>query len=68
MDPLPTPGPQLSRLKEQPEKPARILVINSEAFTLWRDHFNRLQDVMAAWEPQGQRILTICESYNNDCY
>jgi platelet-activating factor acetylhydrolase len=45
-----------------------MLVINSEAFTLWKDHFERLQDVMAVWEPQGQRILTICKFLNNCRY
>lgn len=59
MDPLPSPGPELYQSKEQPQEPPKVLVINSEAFTLWKDHFSRLQDVMSVWEPQGQRILTI---------
>lgn len=37
----------------------RVLVINSETFTLWKDHFSRLQEVVSAWEPDGGRILTI---------
>lgn len=37
----------------------RMLVINSEAFTLWKDHYARLQKVVAEWEPQGGHILTI---------
>ncbi|KAF8812247.1 hypothetical protein BYT27DRAFT_7132610 [Phlegmacium glaucopus] len=40
----------------------RILVINSETFTLWKDHFTRLQKVVSAWEPGGGRILTIVGS------
>ncbi|EKM80049.1 hypothetical protein AGABI1DRAFT_120085 [Agaricus bisporus var. burnettii JB137-S8] len=62
MDPLPSPGPELYQSKEQPQEPPKVLVINSEAFTLWKDHFSRLQDVMSVWEPQGQRILTILGS------
>ena len=37
----------------------RMLVINSEKFTLWKDHYARLQEVVAGWEPQGGKILTI---------
>ncbi|KAF8076569.1 platelet-activating factor acetylhydrolase, isoform II-domain-containing protein [Lyophyllum atratum] len=40
----------------------QILVINSETFTLWKDHYTRLQDVIKAWEPQGRRILTLVGS------
>lgn len=37
----------------------RLLVLNSEIFTLWKDHYSRLQDVVNSWEPQGQRIMTL---------
>lgn len=37
----------------------RMLVINSETFTLWKDHFERLQEVVSGWEPHGGRILTL---------
>jgi platelet-activating factor acetylhydrolase len=37
----------------------RVLVLNSEVFTLWKDHYSRLQDVISAWEPQGKRIMTL---------
>ncbi|KAF8969447.1 platelet-activating factor acetylhydrolase, isoform II-domain-containing protein [Flammula alnicola] len=39
-----------------------MLVINSETFTLWKDHYARLQEVVAGWEPQGSRIMTIVGS------
>ncbi|PPQ77702.1 hypothetical protein CVT25_011137 [Psilocybe cyanescens] len=39
-----------------------MLVINSETFTLWKDHYTRLQEVLAGWEPQGGRIMTIVGS------
>jgi len=37
----------------------RMLVINSETFTLWEDHSARLQEVVSGWEPHGGRILTL---------
>jgi len=37
----------------------RMLVINSETFTLWKDHYARLQEVVAGWEPRGGRTLTL---------
>ncbi|KAJ6628803.1 platelet-activating factor acetylhydrolase, isoform II-domain-containing protein [Mycena sp. CBHHK59/15] len=40
----------------------QMLVINSQVFTLWKDHFTRLKGVVDAWEPQGKRLLTLIES------
>jgi len=40
----------------------RMLVINSETFTLWKDHFARLQEVVAGWGPHGGKILTLVGS------
>lgn len=40
----------------------RMLVINSETFTLWKDHYTRLQEVVAGWEPHGGKILTLVGS------
>ncbi|KAG6880349.1 hypothetical protein C0992_007760 [Termitomyces sp. T32_za158] len=37
----------------------QMLVINSEVFTLWKDHYTRLESVVKAWEPQGGRLLTL---------
>lgn len=42
--------------------PPRMLVINSEAFTVWKSHYERLREVVAHWEPQGGRILTLGKS------
>lgn len=36
----------------------RLLVINSETFTIWKDHFARLQEVVKGWEGS---ILTVGE-------
>ncbi|KAK2466113.1 hypothetical protein APHAL10511_001755 [Amanita phalloides] len=38
----------------------QILVINSETFTLWDEHFSRLQKVVKAWE--AERIITLVGS------
>jgi hypothetical protein len=38
---------------------SRMLIINSETFTLWKDHYARLQEVVAGWEPHGGKILTL---------
>ncbi|PPQ65961.1 hypothetical protein CVT26_010723 [Gymnopilus dilepis] len=50
--------PDIRQLKTNVDHPS-MLVINSETFTLWKDHYARLQEVVAGWEPQGDRILTI---------
>ncbi|KZP24695.1 hypothetical protein FIBSPDRAFT_856902 [Athelia psychrophila] len=45
--------------KGQGQGPVRVLVLNSEGFTLWKDHFARLRAVVDAWEPAGRRVLTL---------
>ncbi|KIY49364.1 hypothetical protein FISHEDRAFT_12236, partial [Fistulina hepatica ATCC 64428] len=40
----------------------RMLVINSEVFTLWKAHFARLRRVVEAWEPSHGRIVTLVGS------
>ncbi|KXN89590.1 Platelet-activating factor acetylhydrolase [Leucoagaricus sp. SymC.cos] len=69
LDPLPTPGPApyaagTSDSTLPPAAPSgpRLFVINSEVFTLWKDHYARLEEIMAVWEPQGRRIATIIGS------
>jgi platelet-activating factor acetylhydrolase len=39
----------------QPE----LLVIDSEGFTLWNDHFTRLKSIVKEWAPGGRRLLTL---------
>ena len=39
-----------------------MLVLNSDPFTLWDEHFARLKGVVAAWEPEGRRVLTLGEN------
>lgn len=49
-----------SRTLIQDSRPLpRMLVLNSDRFTLWEDHFERLKGVVEAWEPEGRRVLTL---------
>ncbi|KAJ7240301.1 platelet-activating factor acetylhydrolase, isoform II-domain-containing protein [Mycena haematopus] len=43
-------------------RPEQMLVINSQAFSLWTVHFTRLAEVVKAWDPQGRRLLTLIGS------
>ncbi|KAK0224629.1 platelet-activating factor acetylhydrolase, isoform II-domain-containing protein [Armillaria nabsnona] len=37
---------------------SRLLVINSEKFTLWKEHFERLENIVRSWGADG-RLLTL---------
>ncbi|KAH7914420.1 tRNA synthetases class I, catalytic domain-containing protein [Hygrophoropsis aurantiaca] len=58
LEPLPSPGPSPPSNDSLPE----ILVINSEPFTLWKEHFDRLVGIVNEWVPEGRRLLTIVGS------
>ncbi|PCH41483.1 hypothetical protein WOLCODRAFT_119037 [Wolfiporia cocos MD-104 SS10] len=53
LEPLPTPGP--APHAGMPRAP-HILVLNSEEFTLWDDHFARLAEVVRAWRRTGPGV------------
>ncbi|KAI0700785.1 platelet-activating factor acetylhydrolase [Cytidiella melzeri] len=58
IDPLPSPGPAPhapSVPGEQSSEPPKLLVINSEGFTLWEVHFNRLTEIVEAWNNAGRQ-------------
>ncbi|KAG5633990.1 hypothetical protein H0H81_004006, partial [Sphagnurus paluster] len=65
LEPLPEPGPlpletlRQGALIDNDKTHPQMLVINSEVFTLWKDHYARLENIMRVWEPQGKRILTL---------
>ncbi|KAK7695749.1 hypothetical protein QCA50_000386 [Cerrena zonata] len=67
MEPLPTPGPSPwkveASLQSSPHSP-KLFVINSEGFTLWDDHFDRLKGVVQIWRqhllnPDDAGLVTI---------
>lgn len=49
LEPIPSPGPVPLTPPEGHSLP-RMLIINSEPFTLWKDHFARLQSIAQASE------------------
>ncbi|EPQ52569.1 hypothetical protein GLOTRDRAFT_79681 [Gloeophyllum trabeum ATCC 11539] len=51
MEPFPSPGPA-------PRSSAELLVINSEAFTLWNSHFANLQNAVRRFQP-GQLVTLV---------
>lgn len=54
LEPLPSPGPTPLQVKvsllETPRPIPRLLLLNSEGFTLWTDHFARLKELSAIWK------------------
>ncbi|KIJ70137.1 hypothetical protein HYDPIDRAFT_77500 [Hydnomerulius pinastri MD-312] len=61
LEPLPSPGPLPHHTFREHALP-RILVINSENFTLWKDHFERLTEVAGSWEKNQWQLLTIARA------
>jgi platelet-activating factor acetylhydrolase len=71
LEPLPTPGPTPATSSKPSldgdtlatavgkEPLEKLLVINSAAFTLWKDHFTRLQGVLDAWDVQEKSLFTL---------
>lgn len=53
LEPLPSPGPTLYQIESSVADGRRetplLLVLNSEAFTLWEDHFDRLKGIVESW-------------------
>lgn len=74
VDPLPTPVPDPraveASLNNRPGAPPKLLVINSEDFTTWKEHFPRLLDIVKLWnrgcndasEDLRARLVTIVRS------
>lgn len=58
LEPLPSPGP--SPIAFANDQHPKMFVINAEGFTLWKDHFTRLQDLVRAWD--GGRLITFGEA------
>uniref|UniRef100_A0A0W0EZD9 1-alkyl-2-acetylglycerophosphocholine esterase n=1 Tax=Moniliophthora roreri TaxID=221103 RepID=A0A0W0EZD9_MONRR len=81
LEPLPLPGPvplSSSGIKADPAplfskssssgpefSLPKMLVINSESFTLWKDHFTRLEGVVQKWGSES-KLLTLVRSKHPD--
>ena len=57
LEPLPSPGPKPFTGHHSPSKHPKLMVINSEGFTLWEDHFKRVEQMVPTW-PEST-LLTI---------
>lgn len=54
LEPLPSPGPAPQHSSSEHFK---LMAINAEGFTLWKEHFKRLEEVVSAWPESA--LLTI---------
>ncbi|THH31303.1 hypothetical protein EUX98_g2880 [Antrodiella citrinella] len=54
LEPLPSPGPtpwQVEKSIDASPRPVpKLLLLNSEGFTLWEDHFTRLKELTDVWK------------------
>ncbi|KAH8106025.1 platelet-activating factor acetylhydrolase [Cristinia sonorae] len=54
LEPLPSPGPGPWRVEDSlnktPRPIPRLLLLNSEGFTLWEDHFAKLKEFVQVWK------------------
>ncbi|QRV87493.1 hypothetical protein RhiJN_15511 [Ceratobasidium sp. AG-Ba] len=55
LEPLPLPGTLPVAYTDRPP----LLIMNSEGFTLWKDHFQALQDLVKDWRHQKQECATL---------
>ncbi|KAG7449029.1 uncharacterized protein BT62DRAFT_887202 [Guyanagaster necrorhizus] len=58
LDPIPSPCPE--HLNQDPKIVSlpRLLVLSSENFTLWKEHFKRLKNTVRLWDADGT-LLTL---------
>ncbi len=55
VDPLPLPGPLPTVNLKRPS----LAIINSEGFTLWRNHFQLLKDIVLHWKVEAKAPTTL---------
>jgi platelet-activating factor acetylhydrolase len=49
LEPLSSPGPEPFTNQGSEIRHPKLMVINAEGFTLWKDHFKRLEEIVPAW-------------------
>lgn len=62
LEPLPSPGPAPAPNQNLPSGPPKLMVINAEGFTLWTEHFKRLEEVVPAWPESALLTISRCLS------
>lgn len=55
MDPLPLPGALPVAYEIRPP----LLIMNSEAFTVWKDHFELLEQLVTDWRKSGDEAASL---------
>jgi platelet-activating factor acetylhydrolase len=65
LEPLPSSGPEPDDLSSGHPK---LMVINAEGFTLWAEHFKRLEEVVPAWPESALLTISTCLSMKFDDY
>lgn len=60
VQPLPDPGPVPFEDNNRSFRNVKLLVINSEQFTLWKDHFTKLEHGVKVWT--DSHLLTLVRS------
>ncbi|KZT72535.1 hypothetical protein DAEQUDRAFT_808989 [Daedalea quercina L-15889] len=66
LEPLPTPGPAPRVEATRDSRAPRVLILNSEEFTLWRDHFARLRTVVQEWRQPNSPYSSCSRDNNHD--
>jgi platelet-activating factor acetylhydrolase len=57
LDPLSSPGPEPFTYQGSELRHPKLMIINAEGFTLWKDHFKRLKEIVPAWP--GSFLVTV---------
>ena len=57
LEPLPSPDPEPFIDQRCEAKHPKLMIINAEGFTLWKDHFKRVEGIVPAWS--GSVLVTL---------
>ena len=57
LEPLSSPGPEPFIYQRLELKHPKLMVVNAEGFTLWKDHFKRVEEIVPAWP--GSVLVTV---------
>ena len=60
LEPLPSPGPAPYSNPTPSSGHPKLLAINAEGFTLWTEHFKRLEEVVPAWPESALLTISTC--------